>query len=309
MELPKNAAEILEKIKDSASAKAQDIDVIAALQQAMKVPGAKINRENFLRKELHRRYSKVIIDKAVGVNPAYAGISREEVDKLARHAIDYETNKATAISFTTGLPGGVVGVAAIPVDVIQCFVFMLRVMQELAYLYGFADFKLDEETIDNETMNEIIVFLGVMFGVQEANMAIKAIANVASRTIAKRLARKPLTKGVIYPVVKAIAKAIGARMTKDIFAGGVGRMVPIIGGVVTGGLTFATFKPCANNLKNVLRKERISDPEFYKSGEYQKETDVPEAEDVVYYCIDSDEPEEDTSVCPPPRVHILTKAA
>lgn len=293
MDLPKNAAEVVEKVKGGMESKAPELDVLAALQQAMKVPGAKIDREKFLRKELKRRYSKVIIDRAVEHNPAYAWIPREEIDKLAKHAIDYECNKATAISFTTGLPGGAVGVAAIPADIIQYFVFMLRVIQELAYLYGFDDFHLDENDVDNEAMNTIMIFLGVMFGVQQANVAIKVVANMAGRNVAKRLAQKALTKGTVYPIVKKIATAIGYKMTKEIFAGGVGRMVPVLGGIITGGLTYATFKPCANTLKNTLRKEPISDPQFYKSGEYMKrdETIIPDAEDVVFYSIDPDEDE------------------
>ena len=301
--------EVVGQVKDGVADKVQNINVLEVLEVAMKAPGAKIDREKFLRKELKHRYPKETVDTAIEHNPAYAGIDREAIDKLAKNAIDYETNKATAISFATGLPGGAVALAGVSVDIIQYFVFMLRIIQELAYLYGFEDFHLDEESVHNEMMNEIVFFLGVMFGVQEANTAIKLIADVAGKTVARRLARKALMKGTVYPIVKKVATTIGFRMTKEIFAGGVGRTIPVLGGVITGGLTFASMKPCANLLKNDLQQYPISDPEFYKSGAYENaepvditdlyEVDVEDDDDseaVGYYVDMSTPPPYDISV-------------
>ena len=53
-------------------------------------------------------------------------------------------------------------------------------------------------------------------------------------------------------------------MTKEIFAKGVSKLVPIIGGVVSGTLTYTTFKPAANNLKKHLEGLPMADVEFYK---------------------------------------------
>lgn len=295
MELPKNVLETVSKVKDSVVAKAQEIDVMSALRQAMQVPGAKINREKFLRKELSHRHPKVIVERAIEHNPAYARIDRYEIDKLAKHAIDYECNKATVISFGTGLPGGVVGVATMSADIVQYFVFMLRVIQELAYLYGFEEFNLDDEddlenNFENEALNEIVVFMGVMFGVEGAGTLIKLLAQSTGKAVAKKLARQALMKTAIYPVVKKIAPWLGMQMNKQIFAKGVGKAIPVVGGVFAGGLTFATFKPCANRLKAKLRELPINDPEFYRSGEYLKEEPIiPDAEDVVFYSIDNPE--------------------
>lgn len=301
MDLPKNAQELVVKAKDAVVAKAQELDVVAALQQAMKVPGAKIDREKFLRKELSHRYPKVIVERAIENNPAFAGVEKYEIDKLAKHAIDYETNKATAISFGTGLPGGVIGVAAMSADIVQYFVFMLRVIQELAYLYGFDELELGskedmENSLENEALNEIIVFMGVMFGAEGAGVVIKALAQSSGKAVTKRLARQALMKTAIYPIVKRIAPWLGIQMNKQVFAKGVGKAIPIVGGVFAGGLTFATFKPCANRLKEKLRELPITDPEFYKSGKNSKEDkdqNTPETNDVVdvvYYSID---PEDD----------------
>lgn len=259
------AFEIPEIIKSKFTDIQKNVTVEDVISLAVKVPGVKINRTEYLSKEFASRYPKDVIETAITFNPAYAGISREEIEYIAKQAINYETNKVSAISFAAGLPGGVAMVATVPADIAQYFGFILRIMQKLAYLYGFEEFELNEDSIDDETMNRIILFLGVMLGVQEANGAIKVLANLISKSIINRLPKMALTKGVIYPVVKKIALYLSVHMTKQIFANGVAKIVPIIGGVTTGALTYATFKPNAINLKKQFETLPLSDPEYYKT--------------------------------------------
>ena len=94
-----------------------------------------------------------------------------------------------------------------------------------------------------------------MLGAQAANKLIGEIAKNISTQIAKRLSQKALTKTVYYPVIKQVAKWIGVKLTKDMFAKGVSKAVPIIGGMTSGMLTFVTFKPMANKLQKELRFE------------------------------------------------------
>jgi hypothetical protein len=155
----------------------------------------------------------------------------------------------------------------VPADIAQYFGFMIRVMQKLAYLYGFEDFELNEDNVSDQTLNQILVFFGVMFGVQSANAGVKKIAAAVANKVSKSLAQKALTQGTIYPIIKKIARSVGIKMTKQIFADGVAKVVPLIGGVVTGGLSYASFKPCANKLKKSFMELPLSDPEFYKKGE------------------------------------------
>ena len=81
-----------------------------------------------------------------------------------------------------------------------------RQVQELAYLYGFEQFNLNEDDVDSETMNYLLIFMGVMFGVQGATGVLKKLADVLAKNIAKKLAQKSLTKGVVYPIVKDVYK-------------------------------------------------------------------------------------------------------
>lgn len=53
-------------------------------------------------------------------------------------------------------------------------------------------------------------------------------------------------------MVKKIASWLGIKLTKDGVGKAAGKIVPILGGIVSGGLTYVTFKPMAKRLKNEL---------------------------------------------------------
>ena len=119
-----------------------------------------------------------------------------------------------------------------------------------------------------------MIFLGVMFGVQGANAGVKKIADAAAKKVAKSLAQKTLTKGTVYPIIKKIAQAVGIKMTKQIFAESVSKVVPVIGGAVTGGLSYITFKPCAKKLKNSFKDLYLCDPQYYTELRKQSIIDI-----------------------------------
>lgn len=218
------------------------------LVSAMKLNGIRICRDEYLRKEFGPFCSEEVIAKAIEETPTAAGIPDDTLHKIAVQCIDWETNKTTALSFAAGLPGGFGLAAAIPADLAQYYGNLLRVMQKLAYLYGFSEFELSQDQIRDETMNQLLVMLGVMMGVQEANAAIKTVARTASNRAAKVIARKALTKNACYRIIQKAAKAVGIRMTKETFAKSVSKTIPVVGGVVSGGLTYATFRPSAQRL-------------------------------------------------------------
>ncbi len=230
--------------------------------------------QKFLRKELKKYCPESTIDEAIRSNPAKAGISKELIDTISKQVINYETTKVTGISVAASIPGGAAAVGAAAADITSYFAFILRTVQELAYLYGFEQFDLNDDEVDSETMNVIILFIGVMFGVQGAASTLQKLSNMIARQISKKLAQKVLTKGTIYPIVKKVATTIGVRMTKQIFADTVASAVPLIGGALSGGLTFAMFKPGCMKLRKTLRSYKLCDPEFYRNENYDIEDDV-----------------------------------
>lgn len=230
----------------------------------LKVPGIKINREAFLRKELFKKFSEEVINEAVEKNPMKAGIPQEEIEKIVDEVIKYERICVSGISAALSTPGGVAMAATIPADIAQYYGYMLRATQKMLYLYGFPEIDLEEEGqfIDTETMNMLIVCMGVMYGVAGANNALKSIAKALGTGVEKQLMKKALTKGTIYPIVKGVSKWFGVRMTKEVFAGFFKKAIPVVGGVIGGGLTFASFKPCCDKLRKVLQDTMLSNPNY-----------------------------------------------
>lgn len=104
-----------------------------------------------------------------------------------------------------------------------------------------------------------------MFGTQSANVAVGKVAGMMSKQVAKKLPQKALTKGVIYPLVKKSAAYLGVQMTKQSFAKGVSKAIPVVGAVVSGGLTLATYLPMAKRLKKHLAGLPLADPSYEAS--------------------------------------------
>lgn len=74
----------------------------------------------------------------------------------------------------------------------------------------------------------------------------------------KKIPQQALTKKFYYQMVKAVAKALGVRMTKSTFAKGVSKAIPVIGGIISGGVTYLTMPPMGNRLVDTLEKARFS---------------------------------------------------
>lgn len=246
-----------------------EIDIEDIIIKGLKTPGIRINRADFLRKELFKNFPDETVESAVNFNPAYAKISPEEIDKIADEVIKFERNCVSGISTALGVPGGVAMVATIPADIAQYYGYMLRTVQKLMYLYGFPEIDTSEKghSFDSETMNILIICLGVMYGVNGANNALKAMARALANGVEKQLLNKALTKGAVYPIVKSVAKWFGVKMTKQVFAGFFKKAIPVAGGVIGGGLTYFSFKPCCEKLRENLKDTSLSNPNHVSTEE------------------------------------------
>lgn len=246
-----------------------EIDIEDIITLAFKTPGVHVTRANFLQKELYKNHPQAVIDKVIATTPAQAGISSDEIDNIADEVINYERNCVSGISAALGVPGGWAMVATIPADIIQYYGYMLRATQKLLYLYGFPEVDSDEEglQLDSQTINQLILCLGVMNGVAGANNAIKGMAKSLAVGVEKKLLNAALTKGTFYPLVKEIAKWFGIKMTKSIFAGFFKKAIPVVGGIVGGGITFFSFKPCCYRLKAALQDTMLSNPNHKSTSE------------------------------------------
>lgn len=224
------------------------------MKRAASLNAVKIDRASFLRTELKKKCPEIDADEAIATTPVEAGIAPRELDEIALSVIDFETKKCAGLSFAAGLPGGITMAGTVPADLAQYFAHVMRVEQKLAYLYGWQSFLNDDDEVDDETLMKLIVLMGVMLGVGEvANTVTKFATEVAQKSIAKSIERAALTKTFFYTPMKKVLRMIGINVTKQTFAKGVSRVVPIVGGAVSGAVTYASFKPGAEKLRVYLR--------------------------------------------------------
>lgn len=226
------------------------------LAKVVRVPGVRINRDDFLRRELRERgVPEEVIRRAIDTNPAFAGIPLAELDRLAEQVISYETNKSAAISFAAGIPGGFAMLGTIPADLTQYYVHAFRIVQKLAYLYGWRELLGAKEEVDDETIGIIAIFFGVMLDVEEAAMSLSSFASsTVMDTVKKQVTKQFLMKTSWYRAVKKTLQYIGLNLTKKAFTQGFSKVLPVIGGVVSSGLTFMSLQSQSSRLKNHLRE-------------------------------------------------------
>lgn len=268
------ADEIREKLKNSLSAE-------EILLKAMKVPGVRISRARFLRRELKLFFPEETVSRAIRYNPAAAGIPAEKISGIAQGLINREANEVTGLSVLASLPASALPAAvagAVTADIVSYFAHILKMVQELAYLYGFGDFGLDGDEMDPETMDQVMVFLGVMFSVRGSGPALEEMAGkVAKRTVkrtAKKLVKRVLKKGAVLPEAGKLIAKIGIRLTNQMLADAVASAIPVAGSVASGLLMYALFKPCCMKLKRKLKTYPLCDPGFYAAADSPAEQEV-----------------------------------
>ena len=222
------------------------------ISNAVKLPGVRVNRSKFLAETFANE--NFDLQAVIVVGPVSAGVPQERIEKAAAKLIFIRTSQSSAASFVAGIPGGLAMAATIPADVAQFFGMALRLAQELSYLYGASDLWNADQIDDERVRNQLILYCGVMFGVSGAVSGVRVLSTQIAKTTLKKLPQKALTKTFWYPIVKQIGKAIGVKVTKTTVAQGISKAVPIVGGVISGGLNYVSMMPMANRLNAALNK-------------------------------------------------------
>lgn len=244
-----------------------------AITSAIQIPGVKVDRRKFLSEVFSSE--DVIIQDVLDLGPIEAKVSQEELSALASKLILKRTSQSSLASFAAGIPGGLAMAATIPADVLQFFGMAFRLAQELSYLYGADDLWHDGQVDDEKVKNQLLLYCGVMFGVSGAVSGVRVLSTQIAKTTLKRLPQKALTKTFWYPIIKQIGKGIGIKVTKSAVAKSVSKAIPVLGGVVSGGLNFASMMPMAKRLQSAL------DSASFGYSEADLEKDIYEIENIV----------------------------
>ncbi len=228
----------------------KEISFETIITNAIQIPGVKVDRIKFLKSAFLN--DAVNMDSVIDIGPIEAGIPREILSRIANKLILDRTGKSSLMSFAAGIPGGFAMAATIPADVMQFFGMSLRLAQELSYLYGASDLWQSGEVDDEKVRNQLILYCGVMFGASGAAAGVRVLSAKMAKTTLKKLPQKALTKTFWYPLIKQIGKAIGVKVTKSTVAHGISKVIPVIGGAISGGLNFASMLPMARRLQVTL---------------------------------------------------------
>ena len=184
-----------------------------------------------------------------------AGVPDDYIEKVSKNAIKYEIAKSTTISFIYGLPGGLVGIGAIPADAAQFLGHAIRISQKLCYIAGMLIFSFKDEMTDEEAYL-VAIYLGVMFEDKEAILALNTIGKVIGTAAAK--VNFAVTSIVGYSIIASLLPKLAAKLGSDIFAKTFVKAVPIIGGAVSGGITYVNLNSMSYKLYKKLKESRVS---------------------------------------------------
>ncbi len=255
------------------------------ISTSVQIPGVKVNRDKFLAEAFATE--NVALQEVLDFGPIKAGISQDRLALISNKLILKRTSQSSIASFVAGIPGGLAMAATIPADVMQFFGMALRLAQELSYLYGAEDL-WQNGTVDEEKIkSQLIMYCGVMFGVSGAVSGVRVLSTQIAKTTLHKLPQKALTKTFWYPIIKQIGKAVGIKVTKTTVSQGISKAIPVIGGVISGTLNFASMMPMANRLCETLDKATFNytaeemEADIIEIESITDETDIPEKQSKI----------------------------
>ena len=256
----------------------QDI-AIKVLQQVVKLPVVKVNREKFLVEKFSKELDKKDIAKLLEQGPPSL-LPQKTLDRVARSCIKDNVLRASGTSVLAGLPGGILMALTIPTDVAQFYAFSLKLAQELGYIYGYDNLWASRNELSEEAKNTLLLYLGVMFGVNGAGALLRSGGVTVAKHVMKTVPQKALAKTLWYPILEKVLKIFGVTLTRRGLAKGMGKAIPILGGFISGGLTFATMKPMGERLQKELSKlVNYSEVQYQNDmATIRKEAEIVEAD-------------------------------
>ena len=147
------------------------------LSASLKMPFVKVDREEFLNKELSKFCTPMEVMTALDDTPLKV-LNKKEIDKLAKQCINYHLTMVCGTSALMGLPGGWWMAGTIPTDITQFYGHILALMQKLIYLYGWPSLTDVNNQLDDESLKIMTLFVGAMMG---NKLAVEALTKVVGQ--------------------------------------------------------------------------------------------------------------------------------
>ncbi len=180
--------------------------------------------------QLDALYAKVL----EGIGPGKQGVvelaeaylsKSPTVDAAALKLMEYQISKCAATGFVTGLGGLATLVVSIPVNVAAVLYFQLRMVAAVAYMGGH----------DVYSPKVRLLAYGCLAGVSLESMLKGAGIKIGTRVTKSVAARLPAR------ITASVNKMVGYRLFTKVgtrSGASLGKMVPVVGGVVCGSLDY-----------------------------------------------------------------------
>ena len=224
--------------------------------QAIRLPGTSVSRAGYLAEAIGAKHTPNIVQAAIATTPAAAGLTPRQIEKLAKKSIARDGRRTTALSFAAGIPGGVAGAVTIPADLVQFYGYLIRTIQKLTYLYGWRDLvHIEGSEPDLAASNGLVIMLGVMSGVEQADMALARLARLRAAGASDQALRTALAERALYGQVSKISDALTQRMAKRLTGQVAGKAIPLVGGIVSGVITGSGYDEMAKRLLRELKRQ------------------------------------------------------
>lgn len=155
-----------------------------------------------------------------------------DVDKAIDSLVNWQITKCATSGFLTGLGGAITLPVAIPANIASVIYVQMRMIASVAHLRGY-DLKDDQvqtfvyACLTGQSATELVKSAGIKIGVKVGQVQIKRIPG---------------------EVIKKINQAVGFRMVTKFGSKGfinLGKMVPVLGGVIGGSFDAASTKTIA----------------------------------------------------------------
>ena len=185
----------------------------------------------------------------------------------AKSFINYQIAKCTTSGFVTGLGGLITLPVAIPANISSVLYVQMRMIACLAYMGGYDSNSDQVQTLvyaclAGISLDQVVKQVGIKVGVKFANAMVKKIPGTVlvkiNQKVGFRLLTKFGTKGIIN----------------------IGKAIPIVGGVISGGFDFAETKIIADRAYKMFILNDFSAPQKKNKGKASdEEVFVVDAED------------------------------
>lgn len=229
----------------------------------LQIPGAKVDRQEFLEKTL----SPYVLDKEkflanIENEKPWKFVPDSALDKIAKERFSYRRKLVCAKSFFAGLPGGPVLLATLPADLLQYNYHLLILSQELAYLYGFPEFYDENGNETEETVQALVImFFGLQTAVGHAGReGVEQLIKMLAKGAPQRIAHMKWGNTALFKGIQEIAKWLGIKggqfVGKKEIGAAAGKLIPVVGGFISAGLSAATFTLDANRYMKFLQEHK-----------------------------------------------------